>query len=104
MLSRLGWSDDTPVVGFLGRFVAAKGLRVLMQALDGVREPWRALFVGGGPMADDLTAFADAHPGRVRVLTGVGARRRAGAPERDGSAVRAEPDDDDGGASSSAGC
>ena len=71
VLSRLGWSDDTPVVGFLGRFVAAKGLHVLMQALGGVREPWRALFVGGGPMADDLTAFANAHPGRVRVLTGV---------------------------------
>jgi glycosyltransferase involved in cell wall biosynthesis len=71
MLSRLGWSDDTPVVGFLGRFIAAKGLRVLMQALDGVGEPWRAVFVGGGPMADDLTAFAHAHPGRVRVLTGV---------------------------------
>lgn len=72
MLSRLGWSDDTPVVGFLGRFIAAKGLHVLMQALDGVREPWRAVFVGGGPLADDLTAFANAHPGRVRVLTGVG--------------------------------
>jgi glycosyltransferase involved in cell wall biosynthesis len=71
LLSRLGWSDDTPVVGFLGRFVAAKGLHVLMQALAGVREPWRALFVGGGPMADDLTAFANVFPGRVRVLTGV---------------------------------
>jgi glycosyltransferase involved in cell wall biosynthesis len=71
VLSRLGWSDDTPVVGFLGRFVAAKGLHVLMQALAGVREPWRALFVGGGPMADDLTAFANVFPGRVRVLTGV---------------------------------
>ncbi len=70
-LSRLGWCDDTPVVGFLGRFIAAKGVRVLMQALDGVGEPWRALFVGGGPMAEDLTAFANAHPGRVRVLTGV---------------------------------
>jgi glycosyltransferase involved in cell wall biosynthesis len=42
-----------------------------MQALAGVREPWRALFVGGGPMADDLTAFANVFPGRVRVLTGV---------------------------------
>ena len=33
--------------------------------------PGAPLFVGGGPMADDLTAFARAHPGRVRVLTGV---------------------------------
>ena len=43
-----------------------------MRALEGLRQPWRALFVGGGPMADDLSAFAAAHPGRVRVLTGVG--------------------------------
>ena len=69
--SRLGWNDDTPVVGFLGRFVATKGLRVLMEALAGVRQPWRALFVGGGPMADELVAFGSAHPGRVRVLTDV---------------------------------
>jgi glycosyltransferase involved in cell wall biosynthesis len=69
--ARLGWSDDTPIVGFLGRFVPAKGLRVLMRALERVGHPWRALFVGGGPMADELTAFGSAHPGRVRVLTDV---------------------------------
>jgi glycosyltransferase involved in cell wall biosynthesis len=69
--ARLGWDDDTPIVGFLGRFVAAKGLRVLMEALDRVRPPWRVLFVGGGPMADELSAFGAAHPGRVRVLTDV---------------------------------
>ena len=69
--ARLGWEDDTPVVGFLGRFVPAKGLRVLMQALESVRQPWRALFVGGGPMADELSVFSAAHPGRVQVLTDV---------------------------------
>ena len=69
--ARLGWNDDTPVVGFLGRFVPAKGLDVLMRALEGVRQPWRALFVGGGPMAAELSAFGAAHPGRVRVLTDV---------------------------------
>ena len=42
-----------------------------MRALDGARQPWRALFVGGGPMDDELSAFGAAHPGRVRVLTGV---------------------------------
>jgi glycosyltransferase involved in cell wall biosynthesis len=68
----LGWGDDVPVVGFLGRFVRSKGLALLMEALAGVRQPWRALFVGGGPMERDLSAFADANPGRVRVLTGVG--------------------------------
>ncbi len=68
---RLGWNDDAPVVGFLGRFVPAKGLRVLMHALEGVRQPWRALFVGGGPLAGELSAFGAAHPGRVQVLTDV---------------------------------
>ena len=102
--SRLGWNDDTPVVGFLGRFVATKGLRVLMEALAGVRQPWRALFVGGGPMADELVAFGSAHPGRVRVLTDVAHDDVPAAPERDGSDVCAEPDDGAAGASSSAGC
>jgi len=69
--ARLGWHDDVPIVGFLGRFVAAKGIDVLMRALEGVVRPWRALFVGGGSMASDLSAFAALHPGRVRVLTDV---------------------------------
>jgi glycosyltransferase involved in cell wall biosynthesis len=69
--SSLGWNDDVPVVGFLGRFVESKGLALLMKAMAQVRQPWRALFVGGGSMERDLSSFADAHPGRVRVLTGV---------------------------------
>jgi glycosyltransferase involved in cell wall biosynthesis len=69
--ARLGWDDGTPIVGFLGRFVPAKGLRVLISALAGIRQPWRALFVGGGPMADELSAFSAAHSGRVQVLTDV---------------------------------
>jgi phosphatidyl-myo-inositol dimannoside synthase len=69
--ARLGWHNDVPIVGFLGRFVPAKGLGVLMRALEGVVRPWRALFVGGGPMASDLSAFAALYPGRVRVLTDV---------------------------------
>jgi phosphatidylinositol alpha-1,6-mannosyltransferase len=75
---RLGWSDDARVVGFLGRFVPAKGLDVLMRALDAAREPWQALFVGGGPMTTELSRFSAAHPGRVRVLTDVG---HDGVPE-----------------------
>jgi glycosyltransferase involved in cell wall biosynthesis len=69
--TELGWNDDTPVVGFLGRFVPAKGLDVLMRALVGVGQPWRALFVGGGPMGAELSAFGAVHPGRVHVLTDV---------------------------------
>jgi glycosyltransferase involved in cell wall biosynthesis len=69
--SRLEWDDETPVIGYLGRFVPEKGLHTLTRALEGLRQPWRALFVGGGPMEAELAAFAAAHPERVRVLTGV---------------------------------
>jgi glycosyltransferase involved in cell wall biosynthesis len=67
----LGWDDEVPVVGFLGRFVPEKGIRILIEALAAVRVPWRALFVGGGPDATAIEPFAAAHPGRVAVLTGV---------------------------------
>ncbi len=67
----LGWGSDVPIVGYLGRFVPEKGLTTLMSALAAARTPWRALFVGGGPMEEDLQAFAAAHPDRVRILTGV---------------------------------
>lgn len=69
--TRLGWTDDVPVVGFLGRFVPEKGLNVLMCALERARRPWRALLVGGGPMVTHLSTFAAVHPGRVTVLTDV---------------------------------
>ena len=69
--TRLGWTDDVPVVGFLGRFVPEKGVDVLMRALERAGRPWRALFVGGGPMVTGLSTFAAAHPGRVTVLTDI---------------------------------
>jgi phosphatidylinositol alpha-1,6-mannosyltransferase len=69
----LGWADaDPPVVGCLGRFVPEKGLDTLMRALDATAEPWRALFVGGGPMEGALRAWAAGHGDRVRIVTGVG--------------------------------
>ncbi|WP_439625473.1 glycosyltransferase [Gemmata sp.] len=68
----LGWADPgPPVVGYLGRFVAEKGVRLLAAALDLVRSPWRALFVGGGPLESELRAWAARHPDRARVVTGV---------------------------------
>lgn len=68
----LGWpEDDVPVVGFLGRFVPEKGLRLLTSALDGVPRPWRALFVGGGPLEPELRAWAVTHGDRVRISPGV---------------------------------
>ena len=69
--SHLGWIDSVPVVGFAGRFVEAKGVQVLVAALGRLRAPWRALFVGGGPLEAELRTFAANHPGRVAVMTGV---------------------------------
>jgi glycosyltransferase involved in cell wall biosynthesis len=68
----LGWREDgRPVIGFLGRFVAEKGLRTLLAALDAAREPWRALIVGGGAMEGELRAWAAGRGGAVRIVTGV---------------------------------
>lgn len=68
----LGWSErGPPVVGFMGRFVPEKGIETLLAALDGAREPWRALFVGGGALEGRLRAWAAGQGGRARVVTGV---------------------------------
>ena len=67
----LGWRDETPVVGFLGRFVPEKGLAVLMSALDRVTAPWRALLVGSGPLDREVRRWAGRHGDRVRVAAGV---------------------------------
>jgi glycosyltransferase involved in cell wall biosynthesis len=66
---RLGWAAaGPPVLGFVGRFVAEKGLGVLMQALDAASEPWRALFIGGGPMEEELRRWAEPKGARVKIV------------------------------------
>jgi glycosyltransferase involved in cell wall biosynthesis len=67
----LGWRGEVPVVGFLGRFVPEKGLRVLMSALDRATLPWRALFVGSGPLEPTIRSWGDRHGGRVAIVTTV---------------------------------
>jgi glycosyltransferase involved in cell wall biosynthesis len=69
--ARFGWDDRVPVVGFLGRFIDAKGLRVLTTVLPRLRAPWRALFVGDGPERPHLDGFAAAYPGAVAIAAGV---------------------------------
>jgi phosphatidyl-myo-inositol dimannoside synthase len=69
--TELGWERDACVVGYLGRFVEEKGLRLLMEALAASRSHWRALFVGGGPLEPELRQFAARYTGRVHVQTGV---------------------------------
>ena len=71
MLARLGWSDGTPVVGFLGRLVPEKGVELLTTVLDRVTTPWRALIVGSGPLEEMVSAWGRRHPDRVRVITTV---------------------------------
>jgi glycosyltransferase involved in cell wall biosynthesis len=67
----LGWSDGAPVVGFLGRFVAEKGIGWLTGVLDATPSPWRALLVGSGPLEPELRAWAGRRPDRVAIATGV---------------------------------
>jgi glycosyltransferase involved in cell wall biosynthesis len=68
----LGWnSPEPPVVGFLGRFLPEKGLPLLMRVLDGLTCPWRALFVGAGPLESNLRDWASRQGSQVRVCTDV---------------------------------
>lgn len=75
LLDELHWADDdTPVVGYLGRFLEAKGLPLLLHALRELRRrgvAWRALFVGGGSLEPELRAFAAEQASRTHVVTGV---------------------------------
>lgn len=69
---RLGWEEaGPPVVGYLGRFSQEKGLTLLMNALDGVATPWRALFVGAGVLEPVLREWAKRHGDRVRICADV---------------------------------
>jgi glycosyltransferase involved in cell wall biosynthesis len=67
----MGWQDGPPVIGFLGRFVSEKGIGWLTGVLDQIAHPWRALFVGSGPLESSLRAWAARWPGRVAIATTV---------------------------------
>lgn len=71
-LRELGWeAQGAPVVGYLGRFVPEKGVELLRRVLERLTTPWRALFVGGGPLEASLRAWGERQGDRVRVVTGV---------------------------------
>ena len=65
-----GTTKDRPW-SVLGRFIEAKGLELLMRVLDETASPWRALFVGGGPLEPVLRQWAARHGGRTRIVAGV---------------------------------
>lgn len=72
MREHLGWDHEgPPIVGFVGRFVEEKGVRALMQVLDALHSPWRALLIGGGPLEMEVRRWSHGHGDRVRILTGV---------------------------------
>ena len=76
ILRKLGWSEmGPPVLGYIGRFVEEKGLRTLMAALDQVSAPWRAIFLGDGPMVSAMEAWAERHTDRVRIARAVSHER-----------------------------
>jgi glycosyltransferase involved in cell wall biosynthesis len=61
---------EPPIVGFLGRLVPQKGLRLLMRALEEVPQPWSLLLLGQGPMQGEIEAWARERglESRVKVL------------------------------------
>jgi glycosyltransferase involved in cell wall biosynthesis len=44
-------------------------LALLTSALDDLRSPWRALFIGGGPMGNTLQEWGRKYPERVRIVS-----------------------------------
>ncbi len=66
---KLGWDESVQVVSFLGRLTAQKGLDLLTSVLDQVHSPWRALFIGSGPMQEDLEEWSKKYPRRVRIVS-----------------------------------
>jgi glycosyltransferase involved in cell wall biosynthesis len=70
-LHKLGWQEGARVVGFLGRFVPEKGCVFLTRVLDRLERPWRAIFVGSGPLEGDLRRWAGRYGDRVRIETEV---------------------------------
>ncbi len=58
---------EAPVIGFVGRLVAAKGLDVVMEALERVRRPWTLLVLGSGPYENRLRSWAATHGWERRV-------------------------------------
>lgn len=58
-----------PVVGFLGRLTAAKGIDVLLRAMEivGGAEPWSLFFMGSGPYEPIIRQWALRHGWQDRV-------------------------------------
>jgi glycosyltransferase involved in cell wall biosynthesis len=67
LLDELGL--EPPVIGFMGRLTPAKGLDVLMQAMEriGGARPWSLLFLGSGEYENKVREWAARHGWSKRV-------------------------------------
>lgn len=61
-------------VGYSGRFVEEKGIRVLLEALTQVKFEFQLLMLGRGPLEDEIRAFAQAQgwQDRLKIVSGIG--------------------------------
>jgi glycosyltransferase involved in cell wall biosynthesis len=65
--------DGSVVVGYVGRLVPEKGLRLLISALERLgSRPWKLLLVGAGPLEDEIRQLWMAKfPGRIALVPAV---------------------------------
>lgn len=64
---------DRFTVGYVGRFVEEKGIRIMLEALAGVDFDFQLLMVGRGPLEEEIRAFAQTRSwrDRLRIVSGV---------------------------------
>jgi L-malate glycosyltransferase len=65
---------DRFTVGYTGRFVEEKGIRVLLEALAGVEFDFQFLMLGRGPLEGEIRAFAEQQGwhNRLKIVSGIG--------------------------------
>jgi glycosyltransferase involved in cell wall biosynthesis len=65
--------EGVPVIGYVGRMVPEKGLRLLFEALSSLQNyPWKLLLVGSGPIESEIRQRWMAQiPGRIVLLPAV---------------------------------
>ena len=70
--AKLGLQDSV-VVGYVGRLVPEKGLRILLDALEQLRSlPWKLLLVGAGPLEKEIREnWMAKFPGRIVLVQAV---------------------------------